>query len=130
MERTDGTTNEIFLIISSLAEVEALIQEKARERPSIMNHGGNFIKEIPDNLVMEAVNVYPGGIPGSCHRTFIVGVGRLDDVEKHILAAIEHILVDCPNTANVLFWGNHWDDAIFSKHSRAFKNVKVSTKFF
>ena len=76
------------------------------------------------------INVIPPiGHPGPCRAILLVAIGAMDNVERRILEAVEHVNVKCRGiTKHVIFYAAKWDQTAWLRHSRSFTEVSTILK--
>ncbi len=118
---------DVGMLVVSLSQIETMISDSTQK----MGTGRAILKQMPERMLNDRINVFPGGVPGTCHETLLVAIGCNDDVENSILHAVEHIGVRCRGiTTNVLFWAASWNAASWIRHRDSFQNVTAVLKLF
>jgi len=113
--------------LASLSEWETDIFKD----PKVLKTAKKIVESMPDSILHSRINIYPGGIPSTCHDTLLVVIGENDDVEKSVLQAVEHISARCRGiTTNVIFWAVCWSSAHWPDHKASFRGISVVLKVF
>lgn len=128
MDASVNMNSDIRDLIGSLTSIE----NDFAQNSTVLLTGKQIVKNLPPSGLDTWVNVYPEGIPtNQCHRTLLVAIGQNDNVEKSVLAAIEHTAVKCRGkTNNVVFWAVSWSSLTWPAHKNSFKGITVVLKPF